>query len=651
MALDKDLQKNLNADVVLTASNGKSLSVVLARGVDSQGNPLPKAWRMTEVPTPVNVRVAEQGASLVDLPPELEAVIYRDNHIGGIGERLTSNEGNRYYSGVAYTGVDGFVTLPPGADEITLPTSEGNVRVITEFDGAVFISDGRYLHRSTDGTTFTQVLDAGAGNVITNVTAFGAADGDTGIVVGIEDSNGASIRYQYSTDGTTFTNTTDDASRHFSYFFVYNDTLYGLDQPNTFRTTTDPFSATATWGSATEVGEELYRFQGGFIVSNLLVIFKTDRVYTVDSSGTVKILVAQFADTPDASNFEAFVAGHNSNIYFTVDEELWEYNPVGGGVRPLGIARLPDTIISTATSHLDAAAYDGVGVYALHHTIQPHESSGGTSIIRIVFDGEGTPTYERWLTTTASGYRPQGPFHVTRAFSSLNTGRGLYFNTTTAGKVGLLNLFRAPNPTEDTSSEYSTVDAHMYTGDITHNFPGQPKDYTELTLDVTGLSSTSTISAYYYLNGSSTRKTLIEDIDADGLYTLEFPEPTTARSIMLDFVRSTSSAADTPVIRSWALRAAVKFRLREVVTLAARVTDHVVGRNGYVSPHSAVDFRRILRELRETENLNIKYEDYKGYTFENVRVLPGFNEIDISDETKNRDETVLEFRVMKVSDD
>lgn len=653
MAIDQDLQHTLAADVVLEASNGKTLEIVLVRSRDAEGNDMPKAWQLSEVPTPTNVRVSEQGASLVDLPPELEAIIFRDNHIGGIGERLTSNEGTKYFSGVAYSGVDGKVTMPPGVDEISLPSSEGDVRAMAEINGKMFVSDGRYLHRSTDGTTFSEVLDVGAANVITDVVAFGADDGDTGLVVGIEvAATGASTEYQYSTDdGDNWTDVTDDATRQFSYFFVYNDTLYGLDQPNTFRTTTDPFSATATWGTATEVGEELYRFQGGVVVSNLLLIFKTDRVYTVDSSGNVKILVAQFADTPDDSNFEAFVAGHNSNIYFTVDEEMWEYNPVGGGIRPLGFSRLPDTLIDPDTAHLDGAAYDGNGVFGIHHAIQPHESTGGTTLVRIIFDSDGNPTFERWIDQTPSGYRPQGPLHHTRAFSSLNTGRGLYFNTNTAGKIGLLNLFRAPNPTEDSAAEYSTVEAHLYTGVITHNFPGQPKDYTELTLDLSGLSATSTVEVFYYLDGGSTRHRMTEELTEDGLYTIAFPEPTTARSIQLDIVRNTSSASATPVIHSWALRAAVKFRLREVIQLTAKVTDRAEGRGGYRSPHSAADFRRLIRELRLTEDLDIKYSDYRGYSFDNVRILPGFQEQDIADEDHNADITALTFRVMRVSED
>jgi len=604
---------------------------------------------MREVPTPVNVRVSDDGAGLVDLPPELESVVFRDNHIGGIGHVLPINGKTDYYSGVAYTGIDGKVTLPPGVDEITLPTSEGNVRVMIEFEGAMLVSDGRYLHRSTNGTTFTQVLDVGATGVITGGCAYGASDGGTGVVIGWEIAGASQLAY-FSEDSITYTQYTADATREFSHFFVNGETLFGLDQPSTYRTTTDPFSATATFGTATKVGDQLGVFQGGFVVSNILVIFKTDRAYTVAADGTVKILIAQFADTPDDHNFEHFVAGHNSNIYTTVDEEMWEYDPVGGGIRPLGLSRLPDTQLTPAASHQDGAAYDGVGIYAIHHAKLPHEAAGGASLVRIVFDSDSAPTYERWLTETVSGYRPQGPLHYTRAFSNLNTGRGLYFNTTTAGKIGLLNIFRAPNPVEDTSSEYQTAPCHLFTGDITHNFPGQQKDYTELTLDVTGLSATSTLSVYYYLDSDlSTRYTIVEDLDVSGLYSLNFPEPTSGRTIMLDFVRDVTTAAESPVIHSWTLRAAVKFRIREVASLGIRVADNLEGRRGTIIKQTAMYIRNRLRELRDAEDIAIKYQDYRGYEFDNVRILPGFSETDASDESANLDETILQFRVMRVS--
>ena len=102
---------------------------------------------------------------------------------------------------------------------------------------------------------------------------------------------------------------------------------------------------------------------------------------------------------------------------------------------------------------------------------------------------------------------------------------------------------------------------------------------------------------------------------------------------------------------SWAVEPAVKLNLREILTLSFHVKDHIQNRRGAPSKFTAQQIRDRIRTLRDAEDTTISYSDYRGYTFDNVRILPGFSEIDNQDEARGPDETVMTLRLMRVSED
>lgn len=633
-----------------TTTGAQRVGFMLAAPVDQFGNPLPKRWMIQEVPTPVNIRVSEEGVGQTDIPPELGANVFRDIHDGGMGKHQIVIAETDHYSSVAQL-LDDKIIKPASTTEVTLPSSEGDVRVWFEFGSNLYVSDGRYLHRSSDGTTFAQVLDVGVDGVITDAIAFGASDGDTGIVVAFETSGTPDDAY-FSTSGDagSWTQYTTDPTRQHSFYFKRDETLFALKNPNTMYSTTDPFVAGAIWGGATEVGDELHDFQGGEVVADVAVIRKEDQVYTVDSSGAVKTLIAQFNKNPGPHNFRHAAAAFNSNIYTTVDEEVWEYDPVSGNLRPLGLVRLADTEVDATLDHEDGVAYDGGALFVLHHT---NYGEGGTSILRVTQDREGEFIFQRWMEETeTTSYRPQGPFHATRLFTSRKTGRALYFATTTAGKVGILNLPRAADPTLDTTSEYTTKQTTYRSGWFVHNFPSQTKDYVEVVLDARNLSPSSplsTIDVYYYLDGDeATAIELVSGLDTDGLHRLPFGG-VSGRSIMLELRFNSDTVTDTPIVLSWSVRASVKFIQQDIITFTARIADNVPNRYRQLSPHTAIDLRNFVRAIRRAQNVTIGYEDYRGYAFSDVRVLPGIEEVDASDEQSGADETRMTLRLLRVS--
>ncbi len=639
----------IDHDIVITSSDGGRLGLMLADTEDKK-----KAWQMAEIPAPSGVRVTSEGVGLQDQPPEMAASVWRTDSSEGMGPRIVENQKKTYMSGDVMTTVSGKVIKPPYVEEITLPTSEGKVRAMAEFSSAFYISDGRYLHRTTDGSSFTQVMDAGASYRISDLKVFGDSSGTSGLLACVETDTTAETAqsYYYSTNGTTFTQVNAAGNRQFNYMFVQDKTLFGLVNPATFYTTTAPFAAAAVWGSATVVGDQANKFQGGFVTAGVAVIFKEDRAFTVSSAGAVSTLIGQFADVPHASNFHSQTAGWNSNIYFTADHEVWEYDPVTGEIRHLRMSELPDTQTNAAASQTySGVAYSQDGLYAVHETNL--SNTPGPSILRIEFDKDGNPQFDRWVTSSLNGYRPAGPLRTTRLFSTLGTGRHLWANTTTAGKVLRMTIPRADDPTLDSTSEYSVVDSTYRSGWMHHNFPAQWKDYTEILLDLAGLTPvppTSTVDVYYYLDGDmDTRYTMDTGLSSNKLHNLEFSNGVSARTLMLELVLHSSANNTTPQVLSWNVKAAVKFDFREVMTLTVRVGDRLRARNNTTSPHTATEIRNRLRTWRAQKNITLTYQDYRGYNFDNIRILTGFQELDNIDDQYRTDETLLTLRILRVS--
>ena len=119
---------------------------------------------------------------------------------------------------------------------------------------------------------------------------------------------------------------------------------------------------------------------------------------------------------------------------------------------------------------------------------------------------------------------------------------------------------------------------------------------------------------------------------------------------MLEFELVTSNVLTTPQIFSWAVRAAVKFPLREVITLGVRLSDGQKSRRRGRSSVTAAEIRAKIRHLRNHTNQTLRYQDYRGYDFANVRILPGMSESDNEDIRAVHDSTLMMLRILNVSE-
>lgn len=647
---------NLEYDVVLTASDGVRLGLMLARpytrfadtrASTNEATPGPKDWEVDEISVPTALRVSEAGVSLTDLPPEMAATIYKEDHSGGLGAAIVGTN-NRYYSGTV-AAVAGKVFKPPLPEEITLPTSETSGRVWVEFNSRLYVSDGRYLHRSADGLNFTQVLDTGAANIITDAIVFGDTAGVKRLYVfGKNATTGDGFNYYYSETGASgdWVQRTTAAGSASQHAFVRDDTLFLLTNPNLMYTTQTPI---ATIGGAVEVGDKSSNFQGGGSVFTYMLVRKTDAVYWVDASNNVGTLIGSTLGKIDANNFLAGVSGMGGIWYTPLDNDVWAYDPWQGAVDPLHMRDLPDTQ-QAVSSYSPGLAFDGVALYTIHATALP---PAGTSILRVIRHGSGTDTTyttERWfIATDANDYRAQGPLHATKLF-----GRSqLYFNTTTAGRIGRLNLFASADATLDPASQYSTRAVRLRTGWMSHNFPAETKDYTEITVaahSVTPVPPSTTIDVYYYRDGDELNATSVGTVDSNGATTFRL-SAVSGESFMLEFLLNNDGPSSSPQLLSWSVKAAVKFPQREKFTITARIGDNIRNRHGNTSTETALSLRRGLKHMRAAKNISIQYQDFAGYDISNIRILPRFKERVVLDSDSGQIETWLTMQLLRVSSD
>lgn len=662
---------NLPADVVLTPDDGSGpVHLMLA---DTQN--AKKAWQMAEVPAPEGVRVTSQGAALQDLPPEMAATVYRTDNFQGMGPNIISVGGFNYMSGSVQTSVSGKIIQPPYVEEISVTTGSEGILSLAVFNESLYVADSQSkVFRSDDGvefyetldTTFTETVPATGLRTrhpnISQLIAYGADTNVIGIMACLTDElDGVTpIEYYYSVTGspTAWTQVTAGTHTALNYMASAGGQLWGLINPNILVTTTNPFDPDPVWTSSTLVGDTMHNFRGALAVSNFLLVFKEDSVWAVSAGGVVSKVITQFENTPGPDNFEAFSAGFNSNVYFTVDQEVWEYNPANGNTRSLGLYNLPDSQLDATADVRQGITYDRDGIFSIHQTNLG--TTPGPSLIRTDFDAAGGYAHERWLLESPSGYQPQGAMMFTRCFTNLGTGRHVFMalhdpsGNNTYLKIGRVTVPRANDPTQDSTSEYSVTDAIYRSGWMHHNFPAQFKDYTEILLDLKGLKAippTSNVSVYYYLDGDlSTRYTLRENLDNDGLVSLEFASGITARSFLLELVLHGDDSSTTPQVLSWNVKAAVKFDFREVFTLVIRVGDRIAMRSKRRSPLSAKGLRQRIRQLRAANNIKIRYQDYRGYDFTNVRILTGITEIDEVDDEDRTAETLMTLRIMRVSE-
>lgn len=644
---------NLPADIVLTPSDGSGpVYLMLAPAENNK-----KSWQMSEIPAPAGVRVSSVGAGLQDLPPEMAQSVFRTDNMRGMRAFIIDNIGTDYMSGSVQTSAQGKIIQAPYVEEIIIPGEDEGLTAIAVYQGNLYVANAHKVFRSDDGLVFVETLDVGVA-VIKQLLTYGAADGDPGIICVTHTAEDAPSDYHYSLTGVPTSWTTVSLASGFSFMCVQNGQLWGLTNPNILVTTTDPYDPTPIWASSTTVGDTQNNFQAALDVSNFLLVFKENGVWAIPASGIPTKVITQFDHLPGSDNFEAVSPGWSGNIYMAVDQDVWEYDPSSGGMRPLGLSKLPDSQINGTSTVRQGVTYDEEGIFVIHQTNIGDEQ--GTSIIRTDFSPDGSMGHERWLLETVSGYRPDGPILFMRNFTTLGTGRHLFFalrdpsGVNTDLKIGRMTVPRAKDPTRDPSSEFSVVDGIYRSGWMHHNFPAQFKDYTEVLLDLKGLSTSppaSSVSAYYYLDGDqSVRYTLAEEIDTDRLQLIEFDTGVTARSFMLELILHNDNLTNTPQVLSWNVKASVKFDFREIFTLAVRVGDRITMRNNRRSPLTAAQLRQRIRQLRAAKNVRIRYQDYRGYDFDNVRILTGITEIDLIDDENRTDETMMTLRIMRVSE-
>ena len=291
------------------------------------------------------------------------------------------------------------------------------------------IENQRYQHKLSGANVWTQAVDLGANQVGKDGIAHGG-------VIAIGYGTGGQV---YSSTGVSFT--TDTTNKAAAYGAL-GANLYRAVIPNTV------FAATAvngSWDSGSTIGDSSFNINSLVGIEQVLLIGKTDGVYSIDSDGTVVPFTPELRGQANA-NF-ASVAGSdsfNGDYYFRTLNGVIEISGGDGSKSRVGLDQLASPDLPTVV--VQAITHDDRFLYALCAN-----TSNDLMILRRSIAGNWHVFY--W---DGSGGTKQGQ-HI--AVSSVFGYPALFFSYYDGASVYTTKFIRLstfPNPLQDTNYRFDT---------------------------------------------------------------------------------------------------------------------------------------------------------------------------------------------------
>uniref|UniRef100_A0A6M3J6K8 Uncharacterized protein n=1 Tax=viral metagenome TaxID=1070528 RepID=A0A6M3J6K8_9ZZZZ len=283
-----------------------------------------KLFNIREEPI-VPIKSLSDIPSYGDLPPEKILAFVQNNWRGGMGQK------------------DRFITPDMFADGQSIDTREPNQIILGPlintigavaatvsyqlfFEDREYAASTRYVWKlSADNTTWTQVLDVGAGDTI---ECMGHYDGYiyVGLTTGL---------YYYSNTGESgaWTQYTTDANGIMHEvcvapsFSSTKDILVLAQRPNIVRTTISPLNAGAGWlDPPYYIGDEYSNITSLFVLNGTLFIGKEDGLYALPVDGR-PIKVLDYSAQKSSTNF-AYHTNWQGITYINAADDILEI--IGG---------------------------------------------------------------------------------------------------------------------------------------------------------------------------------------------------------------------------------------------------------------------------------------------------------------------------------
>jgi len=359
------------------------------------------------------------------------------------GGMQTVEEGIEYHQKPQYIsskGADaafpGQVLCQPSATTISVGSGPALGGVLKQVDftasgGAIntfLVENQRYAHKLSGANTWTQAVDLGAGQAAKDGIAHGG-------FIAIGYGSGGQV---YSADGATFTVATANKADAYG---ALGQNLYRAVVPNTVFAST---AVNGAWDSGSTIADSSFTINSLVGLEQVLLIGKTDGIYSIDSDGTVVPFTPELRTQANAK-FASIQASDsfNGDYYFRTLNGVIEISGGDGTKKRVGLDQLANPDIPTVV--VQAITHDDRYLYALCAN-----TSNDLMILRRSIGGNWHVFYWDGSTGTKQGQ------HI--AVSSVFGYPALFFSyyDGAAYTTKFIRLSTFPNPLQDTNYRYDT---------------------------------------------------------------------------------------------------------------------------------------------------------------------------------------------------
>jgi len=456
------------------------------------------------------------------------------------------------------------------------------VNCAKKFNALQYIANGVELWKLNSGATGLTHIRAFPAT-ITDLEVFGA-----NLYIAL----GWATSYQYMDTSEAFTTTTGNVKtmKWFCTVKAAVDTLYGSQSVNHIISTADPTGA-ATWAADTVVDSANYDIVEMMTRGNVLYMIKEDRTFYLDSSANIKVLVDETQKLADRA------AGKKATIFL---DDL--YLPWGDqGLLWYDTSEDAPTFIDPSDFVTNSTAFDGAVLAT---------TSDERYLYAVVDDGTNVEVLAGRLQTIDGAvkrvWHPISQIALTdcnTAFYSNVTKRRVYFGSTT-GLFYIPSTATYGNITGDTNYTYESA-GYLITPWYHFDFKGDKKGWFEITLEMSGTSSTVYWEAHYQILGDTT---WTEINSTDKFKT----SPTTSAYIPADsgstepssqmmrfkFVCVTGAAASTPVLKSVLVRGKLYPSNRGIIDCEVLCDEDIVLKDGSPEKGQSAAIKAAIEEAR-----------------------------------------------------
>jgi len=241
----------------------------------------------------------------------------------------TIDQSAQYVRVAMYSGTTGGTTDAIHWDEITArvvnTTSavavNGVIRSVAEHNSTLHFGMGEYLTKlNSDGDKLLTMQ-----RYSQNITRLQPFTDDSLYVCLNTETNYARIPANFAVNGSSISNASANVFEFMELLHGVSPTMYGNDDVNKLRSTTDPTNGGVAWSDPpTNVGDSAHRITRLLAGGGTLYMFKQDKPYYLDSSGNVQEDLAEEFETLFNEKSGKAALYWNGKVYIPATSHLME---------------------------------------------------------------------------------------------------------------------------------------------------------------------------------------------------------------------------------------------------------------------------------------------------------------------------------------